>query len=234
LNSSDIALIVSEFNRLLGEISIVSNYSCINTCEACFTFANETSETCGTVRVDQSGSIQGREGNFTIEEIASFSDASLAEVFDQVSSYSNNCIDYTTSPYIGSLCLTVEYMGFPDENDTVYCNITYDNELCNSCTIQSDSIQSDCMKADCTNIYSAAMIDVCNDTGLVGPFQFFAFENMDIDNTTFTVGKCTPVRAPTANGRAPTSSTSDSYLFGFSLIPLTSLTLISIVLAGIL
>jgi hypothetical protein len=220
LNASDIPLFVSEFNRLIGELSAISNYTCNNNCESCFTFATDTNKTCGILSVEELTSVQNREGNFTFQEIASLTSDDIVELIDQARFYTKDCIDYTTGPNTGTLCLLTDFIGIPSANDTLYCNITYDNTLCNSCFIPPATItDDDCIMADCTNIDPAAMINVCNDTGLVGPFQFFVVSSMDIDNTTFTLGTCNtggsdvPVATPVA--AIPIQRTKQMLLFVF-------------------
>jgi hypothetical protein len=183
-------------------------------------------------------------GNYTYDELTT-GDGSAFET--NSSYYTNDCIDYKTAPYTGKLCLTVNLKGIPSENETLYCNITYGNTLCNSCVIPPGD-SDECVLADCTNIDPNAMINACENTGLVGPFQYFGLLSVSnsVDNTTFTRGICsndggsvlgeTPVTPPVALPvdapvRAPSTSTSSGCYLRFpSLMMLTLCITIALVI----
>jgi hypothetical protein len=205
LNRSDIPTYVSSYNKLLGEISTIESYTCSNNCESCFLYGTDTNKTCGLLSFESIISLQYLEGNYTFEELTN----GVGGIMD-ARHYTSTCIDYITAPYNGKLCVTLDLMGITSGNETVPCNFTYDNTSCNSCVIPPDYVQ-ECVLADCTNIDPNAMINTCEKTGLVGPFQYFGLlptNESVVDNTTFTPGRCsddggsvsgeTPVAPPVA------------------------------------
>lgn len=199
------------FNTLIGQLASSSNYTCTNQCSSCFTPLNGTSKLCGSFSVEESSSVQNKMGNFTLQEIfGTFSDDDLFEVVDKASFYSENCIKYSGDAFGNSeICFIVDYLGIPTDSEPIHCNITYNDVLCNSCLIPgfptsvnstaNSTDEEDCIIADCTNVDAiyGTIIDVCQNIGLDGPFQYFALKDV-MNGSTFTPGTCDDVDVPVA------------------------------------
>ena len=139
-------------------------------------------------------------GNFTYEDILNISASDDSGFGTGIFQY-EQCIQYTSDKYSGSeICATFE--NEPSNSDILYCNITYNDVLCNSCSVSADD--DECITADCTNVDETygTMIDTCKELGLDGPFQFI-YILQEAENTTFTQGSCdvdVPEPTPTSNG----------------------------------
>ena len=213
------------FNTLIGQISASSKYTCTNQCSSCFTELNSTSKLCGLFSTEESSNFTNKMPNLTFEEIQTFAqssddDAALAFV-DDVRFYSKNCVLYTGDAFDNSeLCFIIDYKEIPSESEPIYCNITYNDVLCNSCIIpgvptninstanSTDDI--DCIIADCTNVDATygTLIDVCQNIGIAGPFQYFSLNDV-ANNSTFSPGTCDDVVTPTLpTSAAPVTSPS--------------------------
>ena len=181
---------------------------CQTPCEQCFTPFNNSgnaSTLCGLFNTEDSYDAKYSAGNFTFEAIIN---ATLEDFVTGIAS-SDYCIQYTRDQFSNSEVCVI-YMNELSEPDTFYCNVTYNDVLCNSCTVTPD--EDECLIADCTNVDATygAMLDSCQNLAADGPFQ--AVYLLDaFDDTTFTVGSCdvdVPARAPSAAGNAPAVSPS--------------------------
>ena len=106
------------------------------------------------------------------------------------------CIQYTGDKYSNSeVCFTVvTEVATNTDFGVQYCNITYNDVLCNSCTRSNQCIVADCTTVDATH---GTMIDTCQLKGGNGPFEII-FVLLGADNATFTTGSCDiDVPAPT-------------------------------------
>jgi hypothetical protein len=195
LNQTNDTAFVDAFNAVMGTLSVVRAYMCVNNCETCM------NGTCGTLETSEEY-VNSELGNYTYDEIVARSE----KYFNATLTFLN-CIDYTTNGY-GKVCFGAVYYDAESESDTpeVACNFESNGVQCNSC----DMLLNDCNTADCTNIESAAMIDSCSGTGFVGPFTFlqYFFDNpAAVTSSTFTVGNCDIASNPTSpTGTAPTAS----------------------------
>lgn len=219
LDLTDANAFVTGFNTLLGQLASSSNYTCANRCSSCFTALNGNSKLCGLFSVEESTSVKNKMGNFTLDEILNnFTADALVGLVDEATFYSKNCIQYTGDAFDNSeLCFIVDYKGLPYDNDAIYCNITYNDVLCNSCIIpdvptnaNSTANSTDdqgCFIADCTNVDAtySAMINTCQNIGLGGPFQYFSLKDV-VNGTTFTTGTCDGVATPTAPATTPSAT----------------------------
>jgi hypothetical protein len=214
LDFTDEAIFVAGFNSLIGQLSSSSNYTCTNQCSSCFTALDgTTSQLCGLFSVEESSLVQNKMANFTLENILTLSDNDLLGLVDEARFYSENCIQYTGDAFDDSkVCFIVDFIGIPIDSEPVYCNITYNDALCQSCIIpgvnSTTSNDQECIVADCTNVDATygTMINVCQNIGLGGPFQYFALKD-NVNVTTFSPGVCDGVTTPTGpSPMAPTSS----------------------------
>jgi hypothetical protein len=214
LDFTDEDAFVNGLNTLIGELSSSSNYTCTNQCNSCFTAFDNTTKLCGLFSVEESSSVQNKVGNFSYDQILFLSDDDLLGLVDEARFFTANCLQYTGDVFDNSeLCFIVDFMGVPNDSETVYCNITYNDVLCDSCIIPgvpSNSNSSDdqeCIIADCTNVDATygTMINLCQNIGLDGPFQYFALKDV-VNDSTFTPGTCNGDATPT--GPAPTIPTS--------------------------
>ena len=226
----DVVTFVDSFNTLVGQLMFSSNFSCTNECSSCFVSRNDNGTVvCGFFTVEESSDIQTGAGNFTIEEIlAGPTNEDIAALVDTAVLHMENCVQYTGDAYGNSkVCFITDLTSLPDETEPVFCNITYNDVLCDSCVVpgvafnSSDDAAGECIVADCTNVDATygTMIDTCEMVGVGGPFQFFALRDV-VNATTFTLGTCNdnvpapsttvatpPTVLPTANTTGPTSTT---------------------------
>ncbi len=164
---------------------------------------------CGFFSVEESSNIQTGEGNFTIEEIlAGPTNEAFAALIDTAVLYMVNCVQYTGGAYGNSeVCFISDLTSLPDETEPIFCNITYNDVLCDSCVVPAVAFNTsdagECIVADCSNVDATygTMIDTCEKVGVGGPFQVFALRD-EVDATTFTLGTCNggmdvPVATPT-------------------------------------
>jgi hypothetical protein len=161
--------------------------------------------------------VKNKMGNFTLDEIFNLTDDAVLGLIDEAAFYSKNCIQYTGDVFDNSeLCYIVDYKGLPNSNDATYCNITYNDVLCNSCIVPgvptnaNSTANTDdqvCIIADCTNVDATygTMINTCQNIGLGGPFQYFSLKDV-VNGTTFTPGTCDGVATPTAPATTPSAT----------------------------
>ena len=212
------------FNTLLGQIATSSNYTCTNQCSSCFTALNSNSKLCGLLSLEESSSVKNRVPNFTLEEILTFSDDDYFKIVDEARFYFEDCVQYVIDFDKSELCLSIDYMvmpmEIPSEIESINCNLTYNGVRCNSCILPivpynanstastSSTDDPDCIIADCTNVDATygTMIDVCQNIGLGGPFQYFA----RTDSSAFTPGTCDDIVTPPdeipSSGNTPAQS----------------------------
>ena len=226
----DVVTFVDSFNTLVGQLMFSSNFSCTNECSSCFVSRdNNGTVVCGFFTVEESSDIQTGAGNFTMEDIlAGPTNEDIAALVDTAVLHMENCVQYTGDAYGNSkVCFITDLTSLPDETEPVFCNITYNDVLCDSCVVpgvafnSSDDAAGECIVADCTNVDATygTMIDTCEMVGVGGPFQFFALRDV-VNATTFTLGTCNdnvpapsttvatpPTVLPTANTTGPTSTT---------------------------
>jgi hypothetical protein len=201
LDQTDPDAYVLAFNTLFGQQRELSNQTCRTPCEQCYSPLGNgtmTSKICGLINTFVSYETYSLMSNFTFQEINTGNYSSAVD-----GKYNGlQCMQYSGDQYDNSkVCFTYVYLLSNDEN---YCNITYNDVLCNSCTISSNG----CFSADCTNVDTTygTMIDLCQKVGLSGPFQIFnAFA--EADNTTYTAGTCDiDAPAPVAPMKGPAAS----------------------------
>ena len=164
------------YNTLIGQLRDSYNFTCQTQCEKCYTPSDNssvTSKLCGLFNTDESSAIQYRMGNFTLEDLTSGNKSESdfrALIFGQYSG--EECIQYTSDEYDNiELCLAITTDISSNSEDSLYCNITYNNVLCSSCSIAN---------ADCTNVDATygTMIDECNNVSANGPFQISPYWTM--------------------------------------------------------
>ena len=222
------------FNKLLGEMKDSFNRTCQTPCEQCFmpfNASDNASKLCVLYTNGDSYNTQFRTGNFTFEDILNITSSDIEESAREIYHF-EECFHYTSEKFSDiEICATFE--SEPTDIEMFYCNITYNNVLCNSCAISADD--DECITADCTNVDDkyGTMIDTCQKLGLDGPFQF-VYILQEADNTTFTVGSCdvdvpeggpsgpvkSPIASPTKNN--PQTSNGDG---SASIFPLTYMVL---------
>jgi hypothetical protein len=201
-----------EFNALISQVKESFNSNCQTTCEECYKpFSNGTtgmtSQICGLFTSSSSAIYEFEMTNFTLDQILNGTvdpnDFAIGELSG------SQCVQYSGGIYDDSEVCVLYLTTLPSQE--VYCNITYNDMQCNSCSISSTT---DCISADCTNVDATygTMIDDCEGVGLDGPFQIITVIN-EADNSTFTTGSCdvdAPVKSPVVSPSAPTP-TSNSY-----------------------
>lgn len=212
---------VEGFNTAVGELFLFSNYSCMTQCEACFASLDTTATTqvCGLFSVEDSTRVENKKGNFTWEEIFAINEADWNELVDTAEFYRKNCVQYTGDAYGNSkVCFSADVMSLAFDKP-LYCNITYNDVLCSSCIISdvmsnasstsnsTGTNEESCLIADCTNVDATygTMIDLCQNTGLTGPFQFLSLPDI-VTDTTFTPGTCDGDTIPDATPTVPTTT----------------------------
>ena len=218
LDSTDPDAFTLGYNTLIGELKESFNSTCQTPCEECFTPFNSSgvaSKFCGLINNDDSLDAQYLMGNFTFENITNGAASSIEDFITGIYRY-EECFQYTGDQFSNSeVCAT--YVNEVDiDSDILYCNITYNDVLCNSCTVSED--EEDCFVADCTNVDAihGTMIDLCQNVGANGPFQIL-FVLQEADSTTFTTGTCdidapapmAPVKSPAASPTQKNTPTSN-------------------------
>jgi hypothetical protein len=192
LNPADgIGSFVDQVNVLIGMLSSMSQYQCINDCETCL------NNVCGILETSSLSRTSNNIGNFSFQEIISGNFDVLSSVANATFMFSN-CVTFTGDSG-GKICFIIDFDTVPIPFADTACIIEYNGVACNSCVIPNADFLagSNCFTADCTNIDSFAMINSCNDTGFVGPFVFLELlETKNVSNSTFTVGSCDGATAP--------------------------------------
>ena len=178
------------YNTLIGQVKDTYYLTCQTPCEQCFTpfgNGNMTSKICALFSLDESFVTVYPTSNFTFNDITN-GNTSAGDISEFVGSHliSSYCLKYTNDQYDNSeVCLTY---GNINSNFAMYCNITYNDVLCNFCTLSADD---DCLIADCTNVDATygTLIDRCQKIGVNGPFQF-NIAVAEPENSTFVIGTC--------------------------------------------
>lgn len=191
------------YNTLIGQLQESANSICQTPCEECFApfdpfnISGLTSKVCGLFTTNISYFIDYGAGNSTFEDLTSVNGSGSDIGPLDVGRYSDEyCIQYTGDKYSNSeVCFTVvTEVATNTDFGVQYCNITYNDVLCNSCTRSNQCIVADCTTVDATH---GTMIDTCQLKGGNGPFEII-FVLLGADNTTFTTGSCDiDVPAPT-------------------------------------
>jgi hypothetical protein len=192
LNPADgIGSFVDQVNALIGMLSSMSQYQCINDCETCL------NNICGILETSSLSSTSNNIGNFSFQEIISGNFDVLSSVANATFIFSN-CATFTGDSG-GKICFIIDFDTVPIPFADTACIIEYNGVACNSCVIPNADFLagSNCFTADCTNFDSSAMLNSCNDTGFVGPFVFLELlEAKNVSNSTFTRGSCNVPAAP--------------------------------------
>jgi hypothetical protein len=175
------------YNTLIGQIHESYFITCQNPCEQCFRpidSYNTATKQCASFTSDDVLVMKVSKSNFTFDEIPTGDPSDFATI-----EYSStHCIQYTDDQYDDSkVCMKyVEII----PSDSIYCNVTFNDVLCNFCTISPDTY---CVVAYCTNVDAiyGTEIDICQrlEVGVHGPFQILSIWYKD-KYTAFTPGTC--------------------------------------------
>jgi hypothetical protein len=158
----DLSIFLANYNPVFVQLENYIAYTCLNTCETCY-----TNVYCGIYNTSFSYLHQGGEANFTVEESfpVSLENADLITgsipYMKLLTLGTEVCLQYTMG-FKGIVCFS-QHVSFDFRGKVnlraINCTVTYNNQVCNSCALLNtgDNITAtdSCFVGDCSNLATA-------------------------------------------------------------------------------